>query len=141
MVSLNKVLLMGNLTRDPQLRYTTSGLAVCSFGLATNRHYRDRDGQTQEEVCFIDLDVLGKPAELCKQYLHKGSPALIEGRLHSESWTDRDSGQKRSRLIVRAENVQFLGRETRPLPADMPPAAPPRSATADRDEFGDSIPF
>ncbi len=109
MASLNKVLLMGNLTRDPDLKYTQGGMAICALGLAVNRRFQGRDGQEQEETCFVDIDVFGKQAESCKNYLQKGSPALIEGRLRLDQWEDRQSGERRSRLKVTAERVQFLG--------------------------------
>ena len=109
MASLNKVLLMGNLTRDPQLRYTTSGLAVCELGLAMNRRYKTAQGEDREETCFVDVEVWAKQAEACGNNLHKGSPVLVEGRLKLDQWEDRQTGQRRSRLRVRADRVQFLG--------------------------------
>ena len=109
MASLNKVLLMGNLTRDPQLRYTTSGLAVCELGLAMNRRYTTSQGEDREETCFVDIEVWAKQAEACGNNLHKGSPVLVEGRLKLDQWEDRQTGQRRSRLRVSAERVQFLG--------------------------------
>ena len=108
MASLNKVFLLGNLTRDPDLRYTPSGSAVCEFGLAVSRRFT-ANGADQEEVCFVDITVWSKQAENCKQYLAKGSPALIEGRLQFDQWEDRNGGGKRSRLRVLAERVQFVG--------------------------------
>ena len=90
MASLNKVFLLGNLTRDPDLRYTPSGSAVCEFGLAVSR--RSANGADQDEVCFVDIVVWSKQAENCKQYLAKGSPALIEGRLQFDQWEDRNGG-------------------------------------------------
>lgn len=107
MASLNKVLLMGNLTRDPETRYTTSGSAVCALGLAVNRRFVSR-GEERDETCFIDLEVWGKQAEACQTYLHKGSPIFVEGRLRYDQWEDRETGRKRSRLLVTAERVQFL---------------------------------
>ncbi len=109
MADLNKVILLGNLTRDPDLRYTQGGTAICKLGLAVNRRYQTRQGEDQEEVCFVDIDVFGRQAETCKNYLQKGSPALVEGRLRLDQWEDRQSGARRSRLCVTAENVQFLG--------------------------------
>ncbi|MBI4436327.1 MAG: single-stranded DNA-binding protein [Candidatus Omnitrophica bacterium] len=109
MASLNKVFLMGNLTRDPELRYVPSGTAVASFGLAMNRTYTTQTGEKKEEVCFVTVVVWGKQAESCSQYLNKGSQVLVEGRLSSRSW--EQEGQKRSVLEVRAERVQFLGRQ------------------------------
>lgn len=108
MASFNKVLLIGNLTKDPELRYTPQGTAVANLRLALNRKFKDRNQQVKEEVCFVTAVVWDKQAETCNQYLHKGSPVLVEGRLQSRSWEDA-SGQKRSVLEVRAERVQFLG--------------------------------
>jgi len=108
MASFNKVLLVGNLTKDPELRYTPQGIAVVNLRLAVNRRYRDKNQEIKEEVCFVTAVVWNKQAETCNQYLHKGSPILVEGRLQSRSWED-NSGQKRSVLEVRAERVQFLG--------------------------------
>lgn len=113
MASMNKVILMGNLTRDPDLRYTTGGTAICALGLAVNRRYTTRSGEQAEEVCFVDIDVFGKQAESCKNYLQKGAPALIEGRLKFDTWDDRTTGEKRSKLHVVAERVQFIGGPSR----------------------------
>jgi len=109
MASLNKVLLMGNLTRDPELRYTPQGTAVATLRLAVNRKYKGRDEQMKEEVCFISCIVWSKMAETCGQYLHKGSPVFVEGRLQSRSWEDQATGKQRSVIEVNAERVQFLG--------------------------------
>ena len=109
MASLNKVLLMGNITRDPDVRYTPSGTAVCTLGLATNRRYTTSQGEQREETCFVDIDVFGRQAEACGNYLQKGSPALVEGRLRLDQWEDRRTGDRRSRLKVTAQQVQFLG--------------------------------
>ncbi len=109
MASLNKLFLMGNLTREPELRYTSGGAAVCGFGLAINRRYSTASGEQREEVCFVDIDVWGKQGESCKNYLRKGAPVFIEGRLRMDSWQDRESGKTRTRLTVTAERVQFLG--------------------------------
>lgn len=108
MASLNKVFLLGNLTRDPDFRNTSSGSAVCDFGLATTRRFM-ANGQQQEETCFVDITVWGKPAENCNKYLSKGSQVMIEGRLKFDQWEDRNGGGKRSKLIVIAEVVQFIG--------------------------------
>jgi single-strand DNA-binding protein len=106
--SLNKVFLMGNLTRDPELRYIPSGTAVCEFGLAMNREYQDRtSGERKEDVCFVDVVVWAKQAETCNQYLSKGRSVFVEGRLQYEQW--EKEGAKRSRLRVVADRVQFLG--------------------------------
>ncbi len=106
MASFNKVLLMGNLTRDPELRYTPGGQAVCDLGLAINRKY-SVNGQDKEEVCFVDIVVWARQAESCGKYLQKGSSVFIEGRLQYDAWEDKE-GRKRSKLRVTAERVQFL---------------------------------
>ena len=105
---LNKVFLMGNLTREPELRYTPGGAAVCEFGIAINRSYTSNN-QTREEVCFVDIVVWGKSGELCQRYLTKGSQALIEGRLQYDQWEDKATGRRSSRLRVVADHVQFVG--------------------------------
>lgn len=112
MANYNKVLLMGNLTRDPELRYSgggTGGTAITKFGLATNRQWRNQAGEQQEETCFVDIVVFGRQAETCNEYLSKGRPVFVEGRLSLSTWEDRETGAKRSRLEVVAERVQFLG--------------------------------
>ncbi len=103
----NKIILIGNLTRDVELKYTPSGTAIANFGIATNRTYKDASGQQEQEVMFIDVKVFGRSAEIANQYLHKGSKVLIEGRLALEQWVDRN-GQKRSKHVVVAEKVQFM---------------------------------
>lgn len=125
MASFNKVLLMGNLTRDPELRYTASGAAVASFGLAVNRRYKQGE-EWKDEVCYVDITVWAKQAENCAEYLHKGSAVFVEGRLNFQSW-ETDTGQKRSKLEVVANNVQFLSRPGSPKDSpssvsDDPPA-------------------
>lgn len=114
MANLNKVFLMGNLTRDPELRYLSSGAAVANLRLAINRRYRTQSGEMKEEVCFVTVVVWGKQAESCSQYLSKGRGIFIEGRLQTRSW-EGENGQKRSIMEVRADRVQFLGK---PLSAD-----------------------
>lgn len=106
--SLNKVFLMGNLTRDPELRYIPSGTAVANFSLAINRPYKDAAGEKKEEVSYVRVVVWGKMAEICGEYLTKGRPVLVEGRLKSRSWEAQD-GQKKSALDVVATSVQFIG--------------------------------
>jgi len=108
MASLNRIILMGNLTRDPELRYIPSGAAVTSFGMAMNRNYTTQSGEKKDEVCFVNVVVWGKQAESCSQYLNKGSLVLIEGRLTYRSW--EQEGKTRSTLEVRADRVQFLGK-------------------------------
>jgi single-strand DNA-binding protein len=113
MPDLNKVYLIGNLTRDPELRYIPSGAAVCKFGMAVNRRYSTGRGEEREEVCFLDVEAWGKQGETVNNYLRKGSPALVEGRLQYDQWEDRETGRKRSRLLVHAERIQFLGSPAR----------------------------
>jgi len=124
MASYNKVLLMGNLTKDPELRYTPQGTAVANLRLAVNRKYRTKDQELKEEVCFITAVVWNKQAETCNQYLHKGSSLFVEGRLQSRSWED-NTGAKRSVIEVRAERVQFMGSpgQAKP-PSPVSPAQP-----------------
>jgi single-strand DNA-binding protein len=105
--SLNKVLLMGNLTRDPEVKYTPKGTAVCDLGIAINDTYKAQDGTIKETVTFVDVEVWGRTAENCKQYLTKGRPVFVEGQLRLDTW--EQEGQKRSKMKVRADRVQFLG--------------------------------
>jgi len=107
MSSFNKVILLGNLTRDPESRTLSSGTKVCTLSLATNRKFRTADGEEKEEVTFCEVDAFGKRGEVLQQYLHKGSPIHIEGRLRLQMWETND-GQKRSKLTVVLENFQFL---------------------------------
>ena len=107
MNSFNKVILLGNLTRDPEVRYIPSGTAVASFALAVNRRYK-QGTETKDEVSYIDIVVFGKTAENCGQYLNKGDAILVEGRLQQRRWDDKDSGQKRSKVEVVAQTVNFM---------------------------------
>ena len=110
MASLNRVLLMGNLTRDIEMRYTPSGMAVARMGLAVNRKFRDtKTNELREEVTFVDVDAFGKTAETAHQYLAKGRPVFVEGRLKFDQWDDKTTGQKRSKLFVVADRIQFIG--------------------------------
>ena len=109
MASYNKVMLMGNVTRDIELRYTPKGTAVADLGMACNRVRTGDDGQKIEEVTFVDVTLWGRQAELANQYLGKGRPVFIEGRLQMDSWTDKESGKQRTRLKVVGEVMQFLG--------------------------------
>jgi single-strand DNA-binding protein len=159
MASFNKVILVGNLTRDPELRYTPKGTAIAKIGLAVNRSWRSESGEQREEVTFVDVDIFGRTAENVGQYMRKGRPILIEGRLRLDSWDDKNTGQKRSRLGVVAETVQFLGggrdggddQAPRPAPSGQysrpsggPPASP-RPAPAPYDDGpppeDDDVPF
>jgi single-strand DNA-binding protein len=106
--NFNKVFLIGNLTKDPELRYTPQGTAVVNLRLAVNRKFKDKNQELKEEVCFVTVVVWNKQAESANQYLHKGSPVFIEGRLQSRSWED-NTGKTRNTIEVRAERVQFLG--------------------------------
>jgi single-strand DNA-binding protein len=113
LASVNKVMLSGRLTRDPELRYTPSGTAVTSFGVASSRSYKGQDGEWKQLVAFVNVVVWGKLAVLVNEYLKKGSAVFVEGRLNSRSW-ETDDGQKRSVLEVRGERVQFLDRIAKP---------------------------
>lgn len=145
MNGFNKVILAGNLTRDPELRFTPGGTAICKFGLAVNRKYT-QNGEKKEEVTFLDVDAFGKQAETIAQYLKKGRPILLEGRLKLDQWDDKQSGQKRSKLGVVLESFTFLDSGERNEPAsnrgidksDVPPSSPVPGATADPD---DDVPF
>jgi len=108
MASYNRVLLMGNLTRNPEIRYTPSGTAVADLGLAINENFKNKAGETVEQTCFVDVVVWGRQAETSAEYLHKGSPVFVEGRLQLDQW-ENQQGEKRSKLRVRADRVQFLG--------------------------------
>jgi len=109
MSSMNHVILLGNLTRDPATRTLPAGQTVTDFGLATNESYRDKEGKQVEKACFVDITVWGKQAESCQKFLRKGAQALIEGRLQFDQWTT-DGGEKRSKLRVSAHRVQFVGK-------------------------------
>jgi single-strand DNA-binding protein len=109
MASFNKVILVGNLTRDPELRYTPKGMAIAKIGMAVNRVWKSEAGEAKEEVTFVDVDAFGRQAETLAQYMKKGSPLLVEGRLRLDQWDDKQTGQKRSKLGVVVEGFQFLG--------------------------------
>src|ERR1700761_5458686 len=128
MPNLNKVLLIGTLTRDPEIRFTPKGAAVGDLSIAINDSYKAQDGTTKETVTYVDIEVWGRQAEMCKQYLAKGRPVFIEGQLKLDQW--EQDGQKRSKLKVRADRVQFLGsasasaddtrKEAKPKPSAPP---------------------
>ncbi len=165
MASLNKVMLIGNLTRDPEIKYTPKGTPIAQVGLAVNRNWTNEAGEKQEEVTFVDVELFGKTAELAGKYLKKGRPVFIEGRLKLDSWDDKTTGQKRSKMKVIGEHMQFLGSrdgggggggseggehddysDSRPARAARPagkPAPPPQRAPADPDldAAEDDIPF
>src|SRR5919206_4631651 len=109
MPSFNKVILLGNLTRDPEVRYTPKGSAVCDLGIALNRQYTLENGERREEVTYVDVVLWARLAEIAAEYLKKGRPVFIEGRLQLDTWDDKQSGQKRSKLRVIGENIQLLG--------------------------------
>ena len=135
MAKLNKVFLMGNLTRDPELRYTPSGTAIASFGIAINRTWSGPDGEKKEEVCYVDINMFGRRAEVINEYFSKGNPIFIEGRLQFQQWETKD-GQKRSTLRVVAEDFQFIGGKTK---KDEGPSFPESAGPTDVSE--EEIPF
>lgn len=139
MASLNKVFLMGNLTRDPELRYTQSGTALASFGVAVSRNWTSQDGEKKEDVCFVDITMFGKRAEIISEYFSKGSPIFVEGRLQFSQWESKD-GQKRNALRVVAEDFQFIGQtKKRGSPAG---AAQPEGGSVPKDDISEEeIPF
>ncbi len=159
MANLNKVMLIGNLTRDPELRHTPKGTAVSEISMAINRVWNNDQGQKQEETTFVEVTLWGRQAELAQQYLTKGRPVYIEGRLQLDSWDDKETGKKRSKLRVIGENMQFLssgagaggnsggGYSERPQqtsPAPQERSGPPQGASAAQaDDFqeDDDIPF
>jgi len=109
MASLNKVMLIGNLTRDPEIKYTPKGTAIADIGLAVNRNYTTESGEKREEVTFIDVTLWGRVAEIVGEYCKKGRPLFVEGRLQLDTWDDKQTGQKRSKLKVVGDNIQLLG--------------------------------
>ncbi len=162
MPNLNKVMLMGNLTRDPEIKYTPKGIAIADIALAVNRTYSTDSGEKREEVTFIDVTCWGRNAEIVGEYFKKGRPLYVEGRLQLDTWDDKTTGQKRSKLKVVGENIQFLSSreggggggggdssegggfsQNRPArPASRPASPPPRPpADPDLDAAEDDIPF
>ena len=153
MASFNKVILLGNLTRDPEVRYTPKGSAVCDLGLAVNRSYTLDNGEKREEVTYVDVVLWARLAEIAGEYLKKGRPVFIEGRLQLDTWDDKQSGQKRSKMRVIGETMQLLGsrpsgggggssesgEEDRPAKSGKPAAPPKSSGPTEPDE--DEIPF
>jgi single-strand DNA-binding protein len=123
MAYLNKVFLIGNLTRDPELRVTPKGTAICQFGIAVNRQFKDESGATRDETTFVDIEAWGKQGELVSKYLTKGSPAMVEGRLKLDQWEDKTTGQKRSKMKVVLDNVQFLSSRSGGAGGHAAPAA------------------
>jgi single-strand DNA-binding protein len=151
MASFNKVILLGNLTRDPEIRYTPKGTAVTEIGLAVNRVYMGENNEKREEATFVDVTLWGRTAEIAGEYLKKGRPVFIEGRLQLDTWEDKQSGQKRSKLKVVGEGLQLLG--SRPSGSSAAPAeagdepssarssAPPPKSPAPAEPDDDEIPF
>ena len=149
MASFNKVILLGNLTRDPEVRYTPKGSAVADLGIAVNRQYTLESGEKREEVTFVDVTFWGRTAEVAGEYLKKGRPVFIEGRLQLDTWDDKQSGQKRSKLKVIGETMQMLGSRggaadtgdegDRPARSAKPTAAPKPPGPSEPDD--DEIPF
>jgi single-strand DNA-binding protein len=142
MANLNRVFIIGNLTRDPELRYTPSGTAVATIRMATNRKYKAKNGEQKDEVCFLTVVAWDRQAEVCNQYLHKGSPLFVEGRLQSRTWDGAD-GKKRSVLEIRAERVQFLGTGTGAAKTSAPAEEGPAASSTDEklEEKSDAVPF
>ena len=154
MANFNKVILAGNLTRDPELRYTPKGLAISKFGLAINRNWTNDAGEKKEEVTFVDVDAFGKQGEIISQYFKKGRPILVEGRLRLDTWDDKQTGQKKSKLGVVLESFSFLDSgnrvegggdapapRPRPAAAASPSATPPAAAAEGAPEGDDDVPF
>lgn len=144
MTGFNRVVLIGNLTRDPELRQIPSGTSVAELGLATNERYRNRDGELAESTCFVDIVAWGKQAETCSQYLTKGAPVLVEGRLQFDQWLTSE-GQKRNRLRVRADRIRFMGRAAPSSQEERNEGGPvPRlqeDAGPSSDDSDDNLPF
>ena len=154
MANFNKVILAGNLTRDPELRYTPKGMAVARLGMAINRNWKTETGEQKEEVTFVDIDAFGRQAEVVSQYLRKGRPVLVEGRLRLDQWDDKQTNQKRSKLLVVLESFSFLDSQRTgeagaggPSPAarSREPEPPPTSAASEPDgppsASEDDVPF
>lgn len=147
MASFNKVYLMGNLTRDPEVRTTPSGLKIAKLGLAVNRRYRTRDNETKEETTYVDIDAFGPQADVLEKYCQKGSPLFVEGRLRLEQW-QTNTGENRSKLSIVLENFQFIGGrgdnssgELSGSTTEMSGKAPEDTTAGDRFEEDDDIPF
>ncbi len=149
MASFNRVILMGNLTRDPEMRQTQNGTSICRFSIAVNRSFSSQDGSQRDETCFVDVDSFGRTAENISKYFSKGKPILVEGRLRQDSWEDKQ-GQKRTKLVVVLERFEFIGsaRDQQsggyddggyaPSPARSRQQHP---APAPQDDLEDDVPF
>ena len=140
MANLNKVLLIGNLTRDIELRYTPKGSAVTDISMAINRTYTLESGERREETVYVDVVLWGRQAELASQYLHKGRPVFIEGRLQLDTWDDKETGQKRSKLRVVGEQMQFIGGRN-DAPAQQQAAPYPQQGTGSAPGYSSKEPF
>ncbi|MCD6339781.1 MAG: single-stranded DNA-binding protein [Verrucomicrobia bacterium] len=142
MPNFNKVILAGNLTRDPELRYTPKGTAIARIGLAINRSFRTEAGETREETTFVDIDAFGRQAEIIGQYFRKGRPILVEGRLRLDQWEDKNTRQKQSKLRVVLESFSFLdsGR-AEAAPGAPPPGPPSGPKPAEPSPMDDEVPF
>lgn len=138
-MNLNKLFIGGNLTRDPELKYTTKGSAICKFGIAVNRKWKTEAGEEKEEVTFVDIDCFGKTAELIAKLFRKGKPILVEGRLKLDQWDDKQTGQKKSRLGVTMESFQFCGGDK--ADASAPVKAAAKDPVEDDGLGGNSVPF
>ncbi len=159
MANLNKVMLIGNLTRDPELRVTPKGTAICQFSLAVNRKFRDDSGADREEVTYVDIEAWGKSGENISKYCTKGRPLFVEGRLRLDQWEDKNTKEKRSRMKVVLENFQFLGsgrgdagagaaggeggesRYSAPAPRSAPKPAAPAAPAAAQENLDEDVPF
>lgn len=139
MASVNKVMLMGNLTRDPEVKYTPKGSAVADLGLAMNRHFSDNGGEKREEVTFVDITLWGRVAEIAEKYCQKGDPLFVEGRLQLDQWEDKETGQSRQKLKVVGENIQLISNKGR---GDNAGQAPPSQTSVNRSHVEvDDVPF
>lgn len=151
MPNLNKVLLMGNLTRDPELRVTPRGTPICQFSLAINRDWKTESGEKQTEVIYVDVEAWGKQGETIAKYLAKGKPLYVEGRLKLDQWEDKNTKEKRSRMKVVLEQFQFLGSRSDSAPQEQPQSdtaerhsPPPRSSSqkpASTENLDEDVPF
>lgn len=144
MPNLNKVMLIANLTRDPEVKFTPKGTAIAAFGLAVNRSYKTESGEKREEVTFIDCEAYARLAEIIGEYCKKGRPIFIEGRLKLDTWDDKQSGQKRSKMKVIVETMQLLGgkdSESQAPPQRSAPQQKSRQADPDLDTASDDIPY
>jgi len=142
MASFNKVIIAGNLTRDPELRYTPKGTAVARITLAVNRTFSSEGGEKKEEVSFVDVDVWGRQAEVIAQYMKKGRPLLVEGRLKQDTWEDKNTKQKQSKLKVVLESFSFIdsGGNRGEGGGEAPRSRPAAAASAPAPESGDAEP-